>query len=410
MYRDISPWLLKSFHRHGYKEAVFENGWVCLPGYPPARASSYSQTMQESYNLQLDFEFALDDGRVLTESIGGVGSTENEAIENGLQKFCSNVLHVLLSAFYNHPYEEHLEYEEWDLDGETWEVFFGPYGIVSMPTKGKTAQQIEPPEELFPFITTQLQLHPKAEDIHWVRFYYAWMDNNPMLAEALWDNEVWFEAQNKLGNLNWPEANGFTSVRSFILLRRKESAKQCGSLENAPAIERAISLYMDCILSSPDAEDETVYRHLLSQGVSASLADRAMVFTDMCFSNILFQEYDFPTTYSIYTDTPPYPNKSLIEEPVFSVGRRYAWRLSCNPDFKDAFMAMASRCSITKAVNQALHQGSNLKDIYFAPPVVFLNRFENASPLAMPDVRPPISEMLIKKEWKQRKRPWWHFW
>ena len=40
--------------------------------------------------------------------------------------------------------------------------------------------------------------------------------------EVLLDNETWEEAQEQLAELDWPQPEGFYSVRNFLILQRQE--------------------------------------------------------------------------------------------------------------------------------------------------------------------------------------------
>src|SRR5262249_51738730 len=154
--------------------------WVVMPGYPPARAHAYRyDTANTIFNFQLDFEFALDDGRVIVESVAGIGKTEEQALAQGYEKFASNSFHPLLCAFYDYPVDDQIEFLQWEVRGKAWEVFKGPLGVMHVPGNGPVEHpdfNKIAPGNLLEFIDEQIKSQPLDSDTHWIRFFYAQQD------------------------------------------------------------------------------------------------------------------------------------------------------------------------------------------------------------------------------------------
>lgn len=374
---DPNEILKQNFHHHGHPQATHNGDWVVIPDNPPARASVYIHDSGRPFvNLQLDVEIALDDGRIIVESVAGLGKDHDEALTNGFSKFAANSFHALLCAFYDYPVNEQIDVHTWDIHGEKWDVFMGPFSVIHYGNNGSMDQPesvTHTPGDLFTFIESQLKSRSMESDVHWARFYYAQQDGNYKASEVLWDNEIWQESEEKLRGLDWPGLEGYFSVRSFIILRKKGAAKHGGGSETAMHIEQALSMLLNYCGQHPNTDDMTIYQQLLNAQVSPSLADRIIIFGPMCFSAIILRDA-FPTEYLIHAEAEPIAKK-LAEEPIFAVGRRYAMAVGGIPEKRDAFMSVASRCALFKAANQALKQGSKLDDLVFSPPVVFVDRF-----------------------------------
>lgn len=421
---DPNQFLMEAFHHHGHPEATIDGEWVVMPGYPPARASAYPYEPGKGFvNLQLDVEIALDDGRVIGESVAGIGKDNDEALANGFSKFAANSLHVLLCAFYDYPVDEQVDVYEWEIHGDKWEVITGPFGVLHIATDGPVdnPQSLQvAPNDLFAFIEGQIKSRTSGdEELHWVRFFHGQHDDTGMESEVLWDNEVWQESQERLSRLDWPNVPGYTFVRSFTVLRKKGAKQHRGAAENAKGIEQALSVLLDYCGQHPDARDEAIYQHLVNTRVPPELADRVVVFGPMCFSSVLLRDI-YPTEYFVHTDKPPYPLKKLDKEPVFAVGRRYAMAVGAIPERRNAFMFVASRCALFNAANQALNQGSKLEHLVASPPVVFLERsYENPLPEherfshdeAEAALRRSLAESARPDGKKMgKKKPWWQLW
>jgi hypothetical protein len=372
-----------------------------MPGYPPARVFVHVNNATPSFTtLQLDFEIALDYGRPLRDSLAGFGSTYDEAVASGFTRFVSYSLHPLLCALYDYPLDEHIEFAEWDVQGSTWEVFKGSFGGMHVPGPD-TVEKLDPtqivPADFNPFIEDQIKSRMQDGDMHWVRFFYAQQDRQCVSSEVMWDNKLWTESQDRMRRLAWQKLSGFFSVRSFTFVRRKGAAKQTGIGENAREIERALAALLDLCGKNPQVSDDAIYDHLIGMGFAPQFVDRVIVFGPMCFSRVLLGEHA-PSDYRIYRDRGPMPSRRLIDEPVFDVGWPYAMEVSGEEEKREAFMAVAARCSMMKAASQALNDGAKLEDLRFSPTIVMLAHLND------------IPEVPGAGESPSPKKPWWQVW
>ncbi len=54
---------------------------------------------------------------------------------------------------------------------------------------------------------------------HWLRAFYANINSTNQIAEVLFDNETWSEAEAALRAIPWP-TESFYSIRWFLILQR----------------------------------------------------------------------------------------------------------------------------------------------------------------------------------------------
>lgn len=371
--------LVKGFQEHGYPDASIDGDWVLVPGRPPARATMYpSHPTPHVVNTQLDVEIALDDGRVMTDSMGALGKDEIESLLSGFSKFSGLSFHAMLCSVYGYQQTDQIDYYQWNLNGIIWDVYFGPVGAMQLDAE-EIAQQppVEEfvPENLFEMMEAEIKSQPLDQDTHWASFFYAQNNGQYAGSQVTWDNRPWQDCEEKIRSLNWPQKPGYASIRRLAILRRQGSEENKGSKENAREIERALATLLDYCSSNPLAEDEAIYVHLRNSGFSPRLTDRVIAFGPMSFASIILPDI-YPTEYYLQKETPPLPLKRLDQEPVFNVGRRFVMTVA--PP-KEAFMNVAGRDAVLDAVNQALHEGAKLEDIRIGPTFVYL-QYEYKTP------------------------------
>ena len=215
MNHDSVLFLLSLFEEHKI-HAVCEDGWVVLTDYD-LRASCAVFNLREPSNgksLQLDVCIEIGMGRALIESFGGIGGGWEEALADAGQNFISNSFHVILAAFFTEGYDEQISRETWEIDGVERTVILGNIGLRG----SKAAEANTLPLDWFEAFEQKIKERPLDEGSHWIRLYYAHLDNKTIACEVLLDNETWDELQDEMADFDWPERKDFYSVRLFLIV------------------------------------------------------------------------------------------------------------------------------------------------------------------------------------------------
>jgi len=191
----------------------------CLPALSATVVNENQLT--NSYSLQLDIEVALGTSDVMIESFGGFGDNRDEAVADAVANFAANSLHPLLAAFYGQV-DDQVTVEMWEIEAVMWRVIIGGYGI-----RTSEGIKVDVPEQAFQAIEGLIKGLTLEGTIHWVRTYYSQLNPKDVTlkevtCEVLLDNEIWEEAQEQLAGLDWPQLEGFYSVRNFLILQRQE--------------------------------------------------------------------------------------------------------------------------------------------------------------------------------------------
>ncbi|MCA9176533.1 MAG: hypothetical protein KDB14_18725 [Planctomycetales bacterium] len=165
-------------------------------------------------NLQLDFYLVLDDGRLLIESVGGVGASRSDAVMDGFRNFAQGSLHVLLAALFDVNVSSQVEVETWNIDGRPRRVTIG-----GMNVRLFSDVPWEPPTEWFPVVRLAIEREILSGGAHWFRCYYAQFNSKPAAVEALLDNAHWPAVAEAMSEYGWPAKDEFYSVRLFAFIQ-----------------------------------------------------------------------------------------------------------------------------------------------------------------------------------------------
>jgi hypothetical protein len=213
----INPLLVKLLRGHGL-DATTRDGWVFVEERPficgaIAREMQPTSTVR---SIQIDIYLRVGPDRILVESFGGFGATLDEATADGIRNFVANSFHVLLAAFYR-DHDDQVETEHWDVNGQPRRVIVGNMGI-----RGTPPNPGEPLIEWFIALENQIKVSSLPGGTHWVRCYYAQMQNQPIAVEVLLDNDEWDVVQSEMAKFSWPNGEDFYSVRVFLIIQDKE--------------------------------------------------------------------------------------------------------------------------------------------------------------------------------------------
>jgi hypothetical protein len=212
----INNYILELFNNHGVtckkenKSIIFDN----KPQYK-AEARIVNEIDNEQLIVQLDFKFYLNHDQIITESFAGFGNTKNDAINFALQNFTLNSFHVILGTFFDKK-DDNITIEEWEIDNRIYKAFLGNIGVLGnfeqnnfdIGTWSKQIKQI--------ILKTKLK-----NNLNWIRFYYAQLDNKPMQYEALLNNEISNEFLEGMKKIKMPSLDNFYSTRLFMILIKK---------------------------------------------------------------------------------------------------------------------------------------------------------------------------------------------
>jgi hypothetical protein len=210
----IDDYLLDVFSSHGVQLQP-HGGWLTANrSYPSCR--SYVHALQQHdgyYSVRVDINVALNDSRVIIESFGDSGATIPEALMNACHNFTTSVLHVFLSAIWNHHDDEQVLRETWSINKADWIIFLG--NIVRKSTGGI---EVPIPDDLITAIETLIRSAAISPEPHWLRVYFANLKSDDQIIEVLFDNEIWNEGEQCIRNVKWPVKDTFYSARMFLMM------------------------------------------------------------------------------------------------------------------------------------------------------------------------------------------------
>ncbi|MBN9684635.1 MULTISPECIES: DUF6348 family protein [unclassified Corallococcus] len=376
-----------------------EEEWLRVgPGGPRFQATLIdTRTEPGSCTRQLDVCLEPWTGRWVFESVGGFGTTETEASNDALMNFVRASLHVLLSAFVRPP-DEHVTVATWRVGGIDRKVILG-----NVITRGDhPGPKLE--ESWFKAFESALRSLPLTSGTHWVRVYYAQMDEKRMALEVLLDNEPWQALADQLETASWPAAPGFLSRRLFLVLQ--------GGVD----VSRAVAAWFDV------PEDGDPIALLQEQGATRLEAEKLDAYLPLAFGEPVMKKLGAESSRTAeFTANPPIVQRTVVlaEDPLWRDAVHLAEQaFQGNTALtREQLIRLSTSGATVRVLNDFLNQGSDPKDLQFTPPLITLSpkamaEWLKSEPFVSPPVATPaaLAIVTISETPTAPRRPWWKFW
>ena len=345
---DLASFLDEALRAHGV-DATREGDVLVLArsGVRVSAAIVSEQSFATHASVQLDVRVAIGPGRTLVESCAGIGNAIPAAIKNAKRSFVANALHVLLGAFGNVSGDQ-VTVEEWESGGNSFRAVVGNMTGRGEPPEGG------PPTAWFAQVKAAVRNASLLPRTHWLRVYVARTAGPDHVTEVLLDNEPWPDLAARIAAFPWPETSGFYSVRTFLVLD--------GGFDTS----RAVAV-MHRLAERPDEE---VVRTLVSLGADPLHAEKLVDFLPIAFGRqVLGRLGVHASDEGVLVTGGAERTFRLMDDPVFADASTLAAeayvRGSMNPEI---FKSLVMRGAELRAVNQALHGGSDAKNLLLSPP------------------------------------------
>jgi hypothetical protein len=395
---DPTSVLQQLFESHGVA-ASRDGEWVTLgKPYTRCRAAVVNETPHppDMLVIQLDVCVFIGFGPPVMESFAGIGRTRDEAIHNAFAAFAQGSLHVLLAAAFK-PSDENdpqVDREQWTIDEVPRDVIIGGAiykGLGELP-KTLDLRWVEQFRE-------QLARQPLPRGTHWVRIYRAQDSGRTMEIEVLLDNDTWPAMQKAAAGFEWPKADGFASVRLFLIIRDQDRPAGPDVAELAGIIARM-----------PGAGDDAVFDELVRRGASEVVAEQAIALIPLAFGRALLAQMGSKTSVHCILIAKDKQQRTLRLDrfPMFREAMRLANDASrYGTAAPEAFSALAMRSVEVIMLNKMLHAGSKAQNLVMTPPaIIVVNEWEaDAGPSATLSAATTTATTFASP-----KKPWWKFW
>ena len=305
------------------------------------------RTFPTHATVQLDVRFEVGPGRTIVESCAGVGADVAEAVADARRTFLANAMHVLLAAFAHAGGGQVVE--------ERWESGRHPFRVVlgNVTTRGPA------PAGGFPAgwlgeVEAAVRAAALPPRTHWLRVYCARNAGSDHVTEVLLDGEEWPELAARLAAFAWPPADGFYSVRVFIVLD--------GGFDTSRAVAA-----LHRLADRPDAE---IVRALVAQGADAALAEKLVDYVPIAFGRPVLERLGVRASEEgVLVSGGAERRFRLMNDPVFADAvalAREAYTRGSMPG--DVFRAVVMRGAELRAVNEALTAGAKAQDLSLSAP------------------------------------------
>lgn len=132
-------------------------------------------------------------------------------------------------------------------------------------------------------------------------------------------------------------------------------------------MNEAIASALTIFRTSPNLDDESVFRALVDKGVERSLAARLVEFLPIAYCRILLLKSGVQFSNTFTRSASPLKIQSLSSEPVWVPFLAYAESEIRKGASRQEILIIAGRSAEFDAVNQMLHKKAELKNIALTP-------------------------------------------
>lgn len=204
---------------HQLKEILEAHGLPCtehqdwlVPNntLPLIMMTWYPRPDGESGVLQIDI--LIDKDTRVQECFGGFGAG-SAGINNGIENFCQNSLHVILAAFWGIHDHHQIDIEQWQIADQSYTAYIGLFGTRAIDGKHPGI-----PEDAFQHIESTIKSSLNGELFNWFRTYFSNINDKERMFEALHNNNHWPIGNEMLRKIKWFEDSNFYSVRNFVVV------------------------------------------------------------------------------------------------------------------------------------------------------------------------------------------------
>ena len=216
---DINEQILGIFGQFDLEFEKVEDFYFVDDKFPGITAQVFEmERYEDSVVIQADIHILLPEQTIVESFIGHASSVE-EATAEALEQFQVNVLHPLITAFWENAkqVENGVGTEEWNINGHRWQAVVGNYGY-----KGNLPIDEVVLDEMFDTIKEEIESLPLDKDIYAFRTVYTNVGDGRKVAEALMNNQEFDALESKISALPWKEVEEYYSIRNLILLMKLE--------------------------------------------------------------------------------------------------------------------------------------------------------------------------------------------
>lgn len=164
-------------------------------------------------STEIEFRIVLPDGREIQEFLSGFTTGDEDGTNMVFANFCMSTFHTIHASFLN-PKDEHLEHLDVTIGGK--DFYYTSTGIFALggedlPAFGNASDRIR----------KVIETHgPVLSDKpHWVKVVYGAAAGEPIVVSVTLDNSPEDSLTNRIGELDWPNTEGFYMAKEFIVLR-----------------------------------------------------------------------------------------------------------------------------------------------------------------------------------------------
>lgn len=340
---NCSELLVALLSQHGLV-AIHEDGVVTIPEHPTFKLA-LNVFGGSNDTIQLDALLVIGPGKVIKESLLGIGDNQKNALMDAQIHFVHCVFHVWLAGLFNKTNPETIRHN-WTISGVPRKVTIG-----AVAWRGSDVGEKDVRWQKAWHDAVKSMVLP--EGTHWIDFYYGQRNNESFACQVLLDNEPCAHLQNVMHGFDWIKLPELYSVRQFMIVQ--------GGFDCADALD---------MYSSSLQEEELVAD--FSKKVPLCLAERHVRLGTLAFGRRLLSSQHLTLAMdaiALRIDNSDTISFDLRDDWLFvemeRIARMYPGMMS-----KELFESIAHRSAEVHGFTQALEAGNDVADIKMLFPII----------------------------------------
>ncbi len=316
---------------------------------------------------QLDFIIKQENfDTEIFESLAGIGKGNdiNESIKNGVSTFVSNVLEVIIEAFYDR-HDPKLDFET--ILGSNTQIWHPKIG--ALHTQGYCDINTVDETRIFNILKDEIIPILGTKRFYWIKVYVSHQPDGEIITQCTFNNEPFLKAQKKMEEYarSWNTRNQFKGEKQFIIIRQcdktwRQEKYNYGNLKKY--VFGAIELFENC---SNQAEYDLLFERIARLTGDLDLAIELYSFIPEIYCGITLPEIQYSDEISLIKPDGSRTNIFLSQLSNLALIKRLVReKLQFGFD-KDKYNRILFQSATFKAINDALNQGSKLENLAVQP-------------------------------------------
>lgn len=309
------------------------------------------------------------------EALAGLGENVEASIKNGTHSFVTGVLSAIIQSF-DESHNPQIDFEtEWNGNIRIWHPKVGP-----IQAQGKFDITKADENKIFNILKDDIKARIGDMRFYWIKVYVSRQPNGKIISQCTFNNEPFYEANEKIENYaqSWDSYNEFKGEKQYIVIRQCDKTWTPSKYSNQNMnniIDQAIDIIEKCSSSS---DYDNLFENINKVTKDIDLAFELYCFIPEIYCRIMIPQVQYSEEVIIVMPDETKKSMYLSQFNIYGKTKKRIFERFQSNFNKDKAQNILFISSNFKAINSALHQGSELENLITTP--MMLTAPENYNP------------------------------